>query len=1174
MFCRNIRTTMQPNNHSKPRIMKAKALISQIVLTVMIGLSINIKSQAQGDNKVTTYTAKIPISTSLETYHTTNNDPDEVNVDIQYYDGLGRPVESIMGRASKDKMDVISVTTYDDFGRPYREYLPYEANTSSGAYKAISTAISEQSTFYNTHKSEATYTYTEKLLEGSPLSRVLSQGSPGNAWRIGGGHTVDMMYETNLVSDKVYIFNVVGNQVEPASASYYPAGELYKNTTSDENGNKSIQYTDKTGKVILKKSQIGVSSYASTYYLYDDFDNLRYVIQPEGAEELADDYSLINQDSFQQKWVFCYQYDWRKRMIAKRVPGSDWVYMIYDDQDRLVMTQDGNQRSFETISSSVAIDEYESKDYHIASGSLTLTDGFTYSATATRSFTASAIGTPEERWLVTKYDALNRPVVTGIYHTNTSIATLRTQAASPATLSYTDTGALEGYTDSGFPSLNQSDLLTVTYYDDYAHTDDSHWSLGSYTSQEGRNGLVTGTKTLVMGDNTFLESVTLYDDRSRTVQTITDHHLDGTDDITTQYVNVVNANVKQTIRTHQSPGVNKQIKTEYTYDHRDRVKTVKETIDGQESTITNTYNDLSELASKNLSGAQTVNYSYNIRGWLTMVNNHTSLGVDKFGMELQYDEAGQYNGNIGKMLWKHQGQDVLSYSYSYDKLNRLTNASFSNSPTSPSIYGYDYSVSGISYDLNGNILSLVRGGLMIYGDIDDLNYSYEGNQLMSVTDTGSIFGQEDGNFEDGNTVGDDYSYDPNGNMTRDLNKAISNITYNHLNLPEAVTTDQGTIYYTYDAAGMKLRTIETNGKIKDYIGGIHYEQEPSGTKDLEFVQTSEGRYIFGTGYRYNLTDHLGNVRVTVDAAGNVVQRDDYYPFGLTFNSYTSGTENLYKYNGKEEQKEWSVYDYAARFYDPALGRWGVVDPLASEFYAYSPYNYVGNNPVRRVDPTGESGWDVVKGFAVAAVDNATGGLVNLRGSVSYDDASDFNRGQDFGDVASILGGIAMTEGGGGAAAGGALVLAGSGGTTAPVSGSVAAAGLAIAAEGVVMTSSGVVNFASQKGRVNAEGEAEPHGNSKSSQKEQHGYEIKNNTTGETTEYGISGQKLNKDGTSPRVNQKLRTKYNNDPNFSGEVIEPSMQNRQDALNWEQTKVDNFTNQTGQPPVNQKRPLPNN
>jgi RHS repeat-associated protein len=157
-----------------------------------------------------------------------------------------------------------------------------------------------------------------------------------------------------------------------------------------------------------------------------------------------------------------------------------------------------------------------------------------------------------------------------------------------------------------------------------------------------------------------------------------------------------------------------------------------------------------------------------------------------------------------------------------------------------------------------------------------------------------------------------------------------------LNLPQIVNflDDQSTpqtLNYTYDALGNKLAKVSSVGADIDYLPGIQYKNG-----SIDFLHHSVGRYQFSTNsYEYDLKDHLGNVRVSLDENATVIQRDDYYPFGLTFNSYTSGIENLYKYNGFEEQEETGWYDYIARQYDPALGRFLSVDPLADYMRRHS-----------------------------------------------------------------------------------------------------------------------------------------------------------------------------------------------------------------------------------------------
>jgi len=267
--------------------------------------------------------------------------------------------------------------------------------------------------------------------------------------------------------------------------------------------------------------------------------------------------------------------------------------------------------------------------------------------------------------------------------------------------------------------------------------------------------------------------------------------------------------------------------------------------------------------------------------------------------------------------------------------------------------------------LNGNIEQITRFGMLsdaVPGTPDILIMQYNGNQLINTADEKPDDMQlsefSDKGAED--KFSQEYLYDANGNMISDMNKKIENIDYNHLNLPQDIEIANNGLqhlYYTYDAAGIKLRKF-AEGLTTDYVGSYVYKNNV-----LQYILTDYGKIIpSGTSFtrEYNITDHLGNIHVTFNETGEILQEDSYYPFGLTMQglSYQTGNKsyntNLYLYNGKELQQELDLdwYDYGARMYDAQLGRFTTIDPLAEKYFGISPYAYVANNPIMFIDPDG------------------------------------------------------------------------------------------------------------------------------------------------------------------------------------------------------------------------------
>ena len=459
-------------------------------------------------------------------------------------------------------------------------------------------------------------------------------------------------------------------------------------------------------------------------------------------------------------------------------------------------------------------------------------------------------------------------------------------------------------------------------------------------------------------DSPYNYSVMYYDDRGRLSQTVSDNHLGGMDRDFFSYD--FNGNALRHL--HRQTGAGNEILSDsytYEYDHAERlVKALHRLGDAQEVIlIDNVYDDLGRLSRKTFhNGLLNTSYSYNIRSWLTGITGSS------FEQVLHYtDGTGipYYNGNISSMVWKSGEDDIMrGYHFTYDNLNRLTNAVYGEgSVLVQNQNRFNEQVTG--YDKMSNILGIKRSGQTSstgYGLIDDLAMSYNGNQLKSVSDraTNSVYGNGF-DFKDGVNKEAEYEYDENGNMTKDLNKKILNIQYNCLNLPSRIEFENGhVISYLYDADGIKLRTTHIIGSdttVTDYCGNVIYEN------GIPVKLLTEAGYVTlaDSKYHYFVQDHLGNNRVVVDQSGNVEEVNHYYPFGGLLSSSVSNAVQPYKYNGKELDRKNGLdwYDYGARMYDAALGRWHAVDPMSEKYYSWSPYTYCKNNPVLRIDLDGK-----------------------------------------------------------------------------------------------------------------------------------------------------------------------------------------------------------------------------
>ena len=414
--------------------------------------------------------------------------------------------------------------------------------------------------------------------------------------------------------------------------------------------------------------------------------------------------------------------------------------------------------------------------------------------------------------------------------------------------------------------------------------------------------------------------------------------------------------------THTHTASGKTTRTEvytYTYDHADRISKVRHSLGGTSITLYDaTYDNFGRLLTKQYHGTSTnkLTYAYNLRSWLTGISGTC------FTQNLYYNTGvgtAKYNGSISSMTWKSGNEStVRGYKFTYDGLDRVLNATYGET-ASISTNANRFSENVTGYDKNGNIKSLQRygqTGASAYGLIDNLTFTLNGNQLSRVDD--AVMASAYGGvleFKDGVKQVGEYTYDANGNLTKDLNKGITDIQYNCLNLPSAVTfSDGSTITYVYAADGTKLRTVHKIGgatTTTDYCGNVVYE---NGAQKL--LITEEGYITLSDNkYYYYLKDHQGNNRVVINQSGAVEETNHYYLFGGVFASSTS--TQPYKYNSKEydTKKRLNWYDYGARHYDAVLGRFMTVDPLAEKYYSESLYTYCYSNPINCIDPNGKDG---------------------------------------------------------------------------------------------------------------------------------------------------------------------------------------------------------------------------
>jgi RHS repeat-associated protein len=953
----------------------------KIVFILILSLGRLTETIAQtpsaGKNSIMEKMPREAMTTVAGATHTT------VQTAIQYFDGLGRPTQTILYRASPDasKDIVASYTEYDGFGRAYKSLLPTPSDVLTGAYQTAPQTLAQS--FYGGD----TYPYKQSVFENSPLNRVVETFGAGQAWRVEKSTKVTYGAAGNEILE--FRMNATGG-VDVLGA--YAASSLNVQTVISERDFRTNEFKDRLGRVVAKSQELTSGVFAITSYIYDDLNRLRIVIQPEAYKTVSTLPSFTLASTVCKEGMFFYVYDSRGRVAQKQVPGGGIIRYVYDRNDRVVL-------------------ENDDRDANI------LSPGTNY-------------------YKFTKYDIFGRPIMQGLINNIGTFSQSQLQkdfddfANVSTNIIYEERGTdLLGYTNRSFPSgytPAEPSVKLVNYYDDYSWNLDVNYGFdaaNSYHIQGLTKGLMTGTLIRNLETNDWYKFINYYDYKSRNIQTHAQSHVGGIDRIEYQYR--FNGEVLKMRMTHKKTGLANMVEVYlYDYDHVGRKTSFKHSKDGitqnvaqyqfdgigrmqskaiqpsnavastQSGTWTNnatwqgggtpTINDKITInaghtvtipAATDVSAGslfdngilqnngtlhlgtvkpstttlETIDYSYYIRG-LKGINLDASGNLTNkiFSFKLDYESGlnPYFDGNISKQTWKSNldGKE-RSYSYSYDGASRILSGAYIGNGAE------NYSLNSVTYDANGNIKTLSRNGYKSdnsFGLVDNLAYTYQtnSNKIQAVTDNSF----DTASFADA-TGTTDYTYSQDGSLISDVNKGIT-IEYNYLKLPRRIVKGGTTILYQYDATGKKLKeTIGT--QVTDYVGNTIYKNN-----NLYQISHDEGRIVDGQ-YEYSIHDNLGNVRAIFrDSLGysKIQQLENFGIWGESLkeiNYYRNITNRQnFVFTGHERMENLDIIDAKARIFDPIVPRMWQIDRFSEKYSSFSPYLYSLNNPINVIDPTG------------------------------------------------------------------------------------------------------------------------------------------------------------------------------------------------------------------------------
>lgn len=805
--------------------------------------------------------------------------------DIQYFDDLGRPTLQSNDGLGMNGATVYTNKEYNRLNRLITDYLPYR---------------------YYAGENDR---YIQHHYDG--LGRVTFSDSPGTDWK-DNDKGISVIHKTNTAQEVKHYRAPLGN-TSLIDDGFYSAGTLYVEKTIDEDGHFVATYTDMLGRKVLERR----NGNSDTYYVYNDKNQLRYVLTPE--------YQL---HPHKELFAYEYRYDERGRLEKKLLPQCGTEQNYYDDDDHLIYRQNAKGQFFFFLYDGMGrlairgtcsnFNYHHYQDVTMQNGQ----DGLYGTGYVFSDPSSISHGFPEEVIYYDDYSFLSKTMFT-----SSPYCTALTMS-NPVSAMGLQTGSIRRTNDNKY-------LLTAIYYDNKGRVIDKRETLLS-------GGVRKTLTTYSFTDKPLTETFVLTRNNTTTTVTKTRTYHAANDQVASLSLSYNNA----------SPVTVAQ----YDYDVLGRLSTL--------------YRGGS---------AGNVTYTYNQRGWTNTIIGtgfkewlHYTDGV---GTPCYSGNLSSQLWQGGSETFKR------GYKFSYDDLSRMTRADYgegdnlTNHTSRYSEMVLEYTKnSGIrKLERYGKKYGTT------YGKIDNLRMYYHGMQVDSVKEDAlplTYTGAFDFVSKTIPTSGVQYSYYDDGSLRWDANKGVTRIDYSRFNYPERIQFHNGNVTeYAYTPDGEKHRVIYRTAVPNISVSlGHTYNLNNSNTLSVDsinyvgdfiFENGQLSKFLFEGGYatiangqptfHYYTKDHLGNNRAVVNHNGTVEQVVHYYPFGAIYGDVgTDDALQRYKYNGKELDRMHGLnqYDYGARNYDPLMCRFTQMDPMAENYYNVSLYAYCANSPVNMIDPDG------------------------------------------------------------------------------------------------------------------------------------------------------------------------------------------------------------------------------